>query len=185
MWSLIRLFKGWPYEKELTRYWTRRGATIDRNRLNKSPCERGKGEIGGDMNKELIREWIFALRSGCYTPVERGGKFYGKDDRCGCGVGVLGKILGLKDANVLVALCNYSIDKDGMRNKKDYLSIKALTIRKKLGLPKEELHKISEAYEQGASFEDIADYLEAVILEEAPNQVVVLEDKRIAKELAG
>lgn len=124
------------------------------------------------MNRELIKEWIFALRSGRYTPMKRSREFYDKNnDACGCGVGVLGKVLGLKETEVLNVLCGYSVTKDTFWGKRQhpqlpYFEMKAQTIRKKLGVSKKVLEYVSEAYEAGASFEEIADYLETVVLGE-------------------
>lgn len=125
------------------------------------------------MDQKLLKDWIFGLRSGRYTPMEKSSKFYDpENDNCGCGVGVLGKITK-SETRTLQFLCGYA----DIRDKKDYINkLKAETILNKVGLNQDQLKTISESFEGGATFEEIADYLETFL---TPENIKIEDSSRL------
>lgn len=112
------------------------------------------------VDKDAVREWVFGLRSGTYTPIKKSRMYYDKNNKnCGCGVGVLGRIMRVEDTVVLDILCGY---KDGNASQR----LKAKTIMAKMGVDESDFNLVSEAYESTSSFTEIADYLEAKYLPE-------------------
>lgn len=117
-----------------------------------------------EAQKKTIRLWVDGLRSGIFTPIKRSREFYdGKNDRCGCGVGVLGKILNV-EKDVLNFICGYDYRGDAVTR------MRGQVVLVKTGIPKRVFNDISDGYEQGMTFSEIAGFLETKYLSDYANR---------------
>lgn len=123
--------------------------------------------------RQTLTDWVFNLRSGAYQPLGPCKQFYEHgNDRCGCAVGVLGRMLNIANVTlqvftaVQIGLSGNVLERVGMTipSIRQILQESAKIVDK-TGLTREEIRVISDMYEGFApfavhSFCEVADFIE-------------------------
>lgn len=121
-----------------------------------------------ESQTKVLTDWVFNLRSGMFQPIQPCNQFFTTfNERCGCAIGVLGKMLNFTSRELGASITpkgsflRFLLDDEDVQ--------RADLLYKLTGLSAEELKCISNMFEGDDgiarhSFNQIADYIENTYL---------------------